>query len=117
MTPDHPLEPIKILFYDRRPVVYLIHLATPLKHARHYVGSSTNLIERMRCYRAGNADASAFMRAVHRAGLAWTLARVWTFDTEREARDFEYHFKKGAMARTAAAMKARRARLAAQAAP
>ena len=94
--PPETLEHLKITFYDHRPVVYLIHLHTPLAHACHYVGSSCNLIERMRCYRAGNANASAFMRAVHRAGINWTLARVWTFDTEPHARDFEYLFKKGA---------------------
>jgi len=76
-------------------VVYLIHLLEPLKHARHYVGSTSDLANRIRTYRKGTSDSAAFMRAVHRAGIGWTLARVWHFNSEAEARDFEYRFKKG----------------------
>lgn len=88
-----PLEVLKPSLHAG-PVVYIIHLHEPLKHARHYVGSTGDLQERMRCYVAGNADCSCFMKAVHRAGITWTLARIWTFGCMSAARTFEYGFKK-----------------------
>lgn len=91
--------------YPAGPVVYLIHLERPFKHARHYVGSTQNLLERIRCYRAANADACAFMRAVHRAAIDWDVAAVWSFETIEEALTWEYSFKKsgrGKHSRTAA---------------
>lgn len=78
------------------PTVYLIHFEEPLKHARHYIGSTMHLTERMRCYCAGNADSSRIMAAVHRECIAWRVVRIWTFDTPRQMRDWEYQFKKGA---------------------
>lgn len=96
MTPL--LENLKLEAY-LGPVVYIVHLHAPLKHARHYVGSTCNLTNRMKCYRAGNSDASAFMRAVHRAGIDWHVSRIWAFDAEQQARDWEYSFKKGANGR------------------
>lgn len=78
------------------PCVYLIHLLQPMKHARHYVGSTGDLAERMRIYRGGLADCCAFMYAVHQRKIPWTLARTWSFQSMKQARDFEYQFKKGA---------------------
>lgn len=76
------------------PSVYLIHLVPALAHARHYVGSTSNLTERMRCYQAANSDACSLIRAAHRAGHSWILAAVWSFETTQEALAFEYSFKK-----------------------
>lgn len=78
------------------PLVYLIHFEEPLKHARHYVGSTCHFKERLRCYKAGNADAARIMAAVVKEGIAWRTVRVWTFDTYPQARSWEYMFKKGA---------------------
>jgi hypothetical protein len=93
--PDLPiLEQIKTYLYPG-PCVYLIHMLQPLKHAQHYVGSTGDLFGRLRIYRRGSSDCSRFMAAVHRLGIPWTLARVWSFDTDAGAREWEYRFKKG----------------------
>lgn len=76
------------------PSVYLIHLVPAIAHARHYVGSTGDLQERMRCYQAGNSDACKLIQAVHRVGGSWILAAVWSFETTQEALAFEYSFKK-----------------------
>jgi len=81
---------------DGQPLVYLIHFDEPLKHALHYIGSTCHLPERIRCYHAGNADSARLMAAAHKAEITWRIARVWTFGTGQQARDWEYMFKKGA---------------------
>lgn len=55
--------------------VYLIHFETPLKHARHYVGWTTDLDARLADHR--NGSGSALMAAVMEAGIDWRLAKVW----------------------------------------
>jgi len=42
--------------------VYLIHLVTPLKHARHYLGFSEDLFKRLQKHRTGQG--AAFMKAI-----------------------------------------------------
>lgn len=94
---DHPefppLEVLKTRLY-RTPVVYVIHLHHPLRHVRHYVGWTHDLEERMRTHRLGISDTSHFMAAVHAAGITWTLARVYSFETRSEAWQVEKLFKK-----------------------
>ncbi len=93
MTSDlYPLEHIKWDLYSG-PVVYLIHLHQPLRHARHYVGWTRDLAARMNTHARGTSDSSHYMRAVHRAGISWTLVRVWQFDSDQAARDFERLWK------------------------
>lgn len=56
--------------------VYLIHFNTPLSHARHYVGYTTNLARRIAEHRRGQS--SPLMRAVNAAGIPWRVGIVWT---------------------------------------
>lgn len=59
--------------------VYILHLDTPLHHARHYVGFSQNgrtLTARIEHHRNGTARCS-FTNALHRVGITFTLARVF----------------------------------------
>jgi predicted GIY-YIG superfamily endonuclease len=63
--------------------IYLLHLDTPLRHARHYVGfANDDLDARLERHAAGNG---ARMLAVCRErGITWTLARTWTGDRRFE---------------------------------
>lgn len=59
----------------RSPVVYLLHFAEPFKHARHYVGYSELLAQRLAHHRRGTG--ARLMAAVSAAGIEVTVARVW----------------------------------------
>lgn len=72
--------------------VYLLCLDRPLAHARHYVGYSadSNPLFRVEQHRAGRSRVT-FMRAVVRAGITFTLTRVWY----GAGRTFERKIKNG----------------------
>lgn len=75
-------------------MVYILHLDTPLFHARHYTGYSTNqrtLKERIQLHKAGRADCH-FTRALHQLGISMTLARVFK-GTKKYNREFERSLK------------------------
>lgn len=55
--------------------VYLIHFRTPYKHARHYLGSTSNLEQRLEAHRTGNG--SRLMQVISEAGIKWELTRTW----------------------------------------
>lgn len=55
--------------------VYLLHLDPPLKHARHYVGWTSNLDERLEAHRAGRG--ARLLEAVKEAGGSFHLVRTW----------------------------------------
>lgn len=56
-------------------VCYLIHFDTPLAHARHYLGWTTNLPMRLEAHAKGNG--SRIMEVINERGIGWQLARVW----------------------------------------
>lgn len=66
-------------------VVYLLHLDTPLRHAKHYVGfADDDLAARLERHAAGQG---ARMLAVCRErGITWQLARTWEGDRKFERR-------------------------------
>ena len=67
--------------------IYLLHLDTPLAHARHYVGLADDLDARLERHASGQG---ARMLAVCRErNITWTLARTWTGD-----RNFERWLKR-----------------------
>lgn len=55
--------------------IYLIHFDQPFKHARHYIGSTNNVDERLDEHRSGRG--SRLMAVVTAAGIPWRLARAW----------------------------------------
>jgi predicted GIY-YIG superfamily endonuclease len=55
--------------------VYLLHLFTPYRHARHYLGYSRNVAQRVKQHQSGRGV--PLMRAVYQAGITFCLARVW----------------------------------------
>lgn len=67
-------------------VVYLIHFARPLAHARHYLGfcQSYEGVESRLSYHA-HGRGSKLLAAVSAAGIPWDIVRIWrgTRDDER----------------------------------
>jgi hypothetical protein len=55
--------------------VYLICFDAPYFHARHYVGYSDNIAQRLEMHRAGHG--SPLLAAVLAAGIDWHLVQVW----------------------------------------
>lgn len=64
--------------------VYLIHFDRPLGHARHYVGWTEDLVERIRQHDRGNG--ARLMAAVTEAGIRWNVVRTWD--------DVDRHFER-----------------------
>jgi len=62
--------------------IYLLHFDRSFRHARHYLGWTTDLTKRLAAH--GTCDGSALMRAVADAGITWQLARTWPGDRHRE---------------------------------
>lgn len=54
--------------------VYIIHLETPLGHAKHYVGWAINPEARIAHH--ANGSGSTLMRAVQQAGIEWHVSQV-----------------------------------------
>lgn len=61
--------------------VYILHLDTPLHHARHYVGCSQDVGKRIELHRKGQASCR-FTQVLKERGIGFTLARVFD-DTDR----------------------------------
>jgi predicted GIY-YIG superfamily endonuclease len=55
--------------------VYLIHLAQPYHHARHYLGCTHDLTNRLAMHRKGTG--AKLLRAVSRAGIPFEVVRTW----------------------------------------
>lgn len=55
--------------------VYLVHFARAHWGARHYLGFSTNIPQRVRAHRAGRG--APLLRAVTRRGIRWRVVRIW----------------------------------------
>src|SRR4051794_19303238 len=64
--------------------VYVIHLATRLHHAGHYVGFATDLAGRIARHRTGSG--ARLMEVIRDAGIAWKLVKVMPGDRSLERR-------------------------------
>lgn len=62
--------------------VYLIHFDEPYKHAKHYLGWTTDLNARLVAH--ANGTGARLMEVVTEAGISWRLARTWTGTRGRE---------------------------------
>ena len=56
-------------------MVYLLHLAEPFGHAKHYLGTAKDLQVRLAQHEAGTG--ANMLRHVKAAGITWELARTW----------------------------------------
>jgi hypothetical protein len=59
--------------------IYLLHFEKPYHHARHYLGwtEANSLDDRLHHHRNGNKEGSKLMAAVSKAGIGFTIARLW----------------------------------------
>jgi len=55
--------------------IYLLHIQPAYKHARHYLGSTSDLTARLAAHRSGTG--SPLCRAAVEAGNALILVRTW----------------------------------------
>jgi len=72
--------------------VYLLHFSEPYKHARHYLGSTCDLEQRVRLHRNGNG--ARLMEVVCAAGIDFEVCRLWRVDSYEQARALERSLKK-----------------------
>ena len=66
-------------------VIYLLHFERPLAHAKHYIGYTENLPERLEKHRRGTSGAK-IMKALHDAGIGFYFVRAWRGDRHEERR-------------------------------
>jgi hypothetical protein len=67
-------------------MIYLLHFDTPLAHARHYVGFSTDrrtLPERLEHHRKATSGVR-IMQVLKERGITFTVAGVWEGDRTLE---------------------------------
>lgn len=63
---------------QRQQVVYLIHFDQPYYHARHYLGTTSDLNYRLRQHQAGVSSGGArLMEVIIEAGITWRVAATW----------------------------------------
>jgi hypothetical protein len=55
--------------------VYLLHFASPYRHARHYIGWARNLEARLAHHRAGTG--ARLTAAASEAGIPFEVVRLW----------------------------------------
>lgn len=67
--------------------VYLIHFEKPLHHARHYIGYSSDIAERVYMHRLGKG--ARLMEVLEELSMKWWVVKVW----EGETRAFERRLK------------------------
>jgi predicted GIY-YIG superfamily endonuclease len=72
---------------DKLGTVYLLHFDSPLAHAKHYIGFTTDLVMRLVKHQSGSG--SALMAAVEANGITWKVAQTW----ENVDRNFERSLK------------------------
>lgn len=65
-------------------VVYLICFKQAYKHARHYMGWTTDLAMRLQHHAAGQG--ARLLEVVNGAGITWRVARVWDGARQLERR-------------------------------
>ena len=64
-------------------MVYLLHYKMPLYHARHYLGNTSNLKNRIRLHRSGQSKAHLPV-AFHKLGIDFVVSRTWAGEFELE---------------------------------
>lgn len=69
--------------------VYLIHFDQPVAHARHYLGYTTNVDQRMAMHSRGAG--ARLMEVLHERGIHWTLVWVRAGNRTEERRLKNYH--------------------------
>lgn len=55
--------------------VYLVHMARSINGARHYLGFSTNIAQRMRAHKSGRG--TPLLAAAAKRGIGFKVVRRW----------------------------------------
>ncbi len=63
---------------------YLLHFSRPYRHAKHYLGFTTDLLTRLRLHDAGQG--ARLTQVAREAGIDLILARTWNGDRGYERR-------------------------------
>ncbi len=63
-------------------VCYLLHFSEPYRHARHYLGSTTDLDQRLAGHRSGGG--ARLIEVITAAGIDFVLVRTWPGGRQRE---------------------------------
>jgi hypothetical protein len=69
---------------SRTSTVYLLHFARPIGHAQHYMGSTSDLEQRLADHAAGGSRGGRLPQVFAEAGIAFELARTWPGGRLRE---------------------------------
>ena len=70
--------------HNTQGTVYLLHFSSAYKHAKHYVGYTDDLEERLKRHRAGNG--ARLVEVITAAGLTFEVARTWAGGHDLERR-------------------------------
>ena len=62
--------------------IYLLHFERPYRHARHYLGWTSDVPARLAEHAAGRG--ARLVAVINAAGIGWTLARTWPGTRTRE---------------------------------
>ena len=89
-------------------VVYVIRLRRRLCHARHYVGWTVDLEQRIRQHLTGHG--SALLNAANAYGIGWDVVHVIPCRSRRQAWQLERHIKRGHVRRWCPVEQRRRGR-------
>ncbi|MEP0546408.1 MAG: GIY-YIG nuclease family protein [Rhodothermales bacterium] len=73
-------------------VVYVVRLRRPLCHARHYVGWTCDLPNRVRQHLTGRG--SALLNAANAYGIRWDVVHVIACPSWKVAQELERHIKR-----------------------
>src|SRR5262249_10859505 len=67
-----------------KPTVYLLHFNIPYKHARHYIGYTTNLDRRIADHLCGMG--ARLIEVITSAEVEWRCVRTWRGGRKLERR-------------------------------
>jgi predicted GIY-YIG superfamily endonuclease len=75
------------------PIIYILHFHERIHHAQHYVGSTTNLFQRITAHR--NGTAARLTEVIHERKIQFTVAALYA-PRERtdNIRQLEIHVKR-----------------------
>jgi len=62
--------------------IYLLHLDTPLRHAKHYLGLADDLDARLE--RHANGHGARMLAVCRDRGITWRCVRTWQGDRKLE---------------------------------
>jgi predicted GIY-YIG superfamily endonuclease len=59
----------------KRRVIYLLHFERAYHHAKHYIGSTSDLETRLADHR--NGQVARLLQVINDAGISWSVVRTW----------------------------------------